>query len=212
MFENLIALCTSREALYWTVILSDLSIAAAYFAIPVTMAIVMRHRRHDIVYPWLWGLFVVFILACGLTHLVHVWSATVRAENLAALALADIACALASVATAVAFAYVLPEIKLLPSPAVQRQILEEAVAERTREKDLLIREIHHQLGNQIQVLQSLVSIETREAEGSETIAVLQRMRALLEKMADEHRARSADDYVRGDPFSRSGPRVVLNPR
>jgi len=195
MLEALLAVCTSSTSLFWVVVISDFSIAAAYFAIPVTMAIVMRHRREDIVYPWLWALFVAFIMACGLTHLVHVWSAAVGTQNLGLLASVELACAAASVSTAIAFALVLPEIKMLPSPARQRELLEAAVAERTKEKDLLIREINHRLGNQLQVLHSLVSIEERRAEADETLEVLGRIRSQLETMSEEHRARSAANYL-----------------
>src|SRR3954467_12808208 len=115
MLRELINLCTSTTALFRIVVICDLSIAAAYFAIPVTMALVMRHRREDIVYPWLWGLFVAFIMACGLTHLAHVWSATLPSGYLELIASVELACAVTSVATAIAFGFVLPEIKLLPS-------------------------------------------------------------------------------------------------
>ena len=71
MLERFVELCTSSTGLYWLVLGSDLSIAAAYFAIPITMAIVLRDRKEDIPYPWLWLLFVTFIVACGLTHIVH---------------------------------------------------------------------------------------------------------------------------------------------
>jgi hypothetical protein len=195
MLEALLAVCTSSSVLFWVVVVSDLSIAAAYFAIPVTMAIVMRQRREDIVYPWLWVLFVAFIMACGLTHLVHVWSATVGAENLGLLALAEATCAIVSVSTAIAFALILPEIRMLPSPARQRQMLEAAVAERTNEKDLLIREINHRIGNQLQVLQSVVSIEERKADSDAVLEVLGRLRLHLDRMSQDHRDRSAADYL-----------------
>lgn len=54
-------------------------------------------------------------------------------------------CAVASVGTAVAFAFILPQIRLLPSPVQQRAELEHLVAQRTLEKDRLIREINHRV-------------------------------------------------------------------
>ncbi len=194
MLEQLLALCTSGAALYWLVIVSDISIAAAYFAIPVTMALVFRHRKADIPYPRLWTLFVTFIVACGVTHLAHVWSAN-GSQDLWVLAAAEAFCALASVGTAIAFAFVLPEIKMLPSPQQQRAELEAAVAQRTREKDRLLREVHHRVGNQLQILSSLLSIEGRRAESGETLDTLARIRVELDKMASEHSQRSAADYL-----------------
>jgi hypothetical protein len=194
MLEQLLALCTSTAGLYWLVVISDIAIAAAYFAIPVTMALVLLHRRADIPYPWLWSLFVTFIVACGLTHVAHVFSAN-GVDNLWVLAAAQAFCAIASVGTAIAFAFVLPDIKMLPSPQRQRTELEMAVAQRTREKDRLLREVHHRVGNQLQVLSSLLSIEGRRAESQETLDALARIRVELDKMAVDHGRRSEVDYL-----------------
>jgi hypothetical protein len=111
------------------------------------------------------------------------------------------------VGTAVAFALVLPQIKLLPSPREQRRLLEAAVAERTKEKDLLIREINHRIGNQLQVISSLVSIETRRASCEETLSVLERFRTELIKMSESHHRHSAVDYL-----GVHGPSTILPPR
>ena len=197
MLEQLLALCTSGAGLYWLVVISDIAIAAAYFAIPVTMAVVLRHRKADIPYPWLWTLFVTFIVACGLTHLAHVWAAN-GSDNLGLFAAAEAFCAFASVATAIAFAFVLPDIKLLPSPQQQRAELENAVVQRTREKDRLLREVYHRVGNQLQILSSLLSIEDRRAESEETLEALSRIRIEPDKMSTEHSRRSAADYL-GEP-------------
>jgi hypothetical protein len=51
------------------------TIAVAYFAILITMAVVLPDRHDDIPYPWLWTLFVTFIVACGMTHVAHVLAA-----------------------------------------------------------------------------------------------------------------------------------------
>src|SRR5579862_5917316 len=108
MLDPLIAFCTSTGGLIWLLIASDLSIALAYFAIPVVMAVVLRERREDIPYPWLWTLFVTFIVACGLTHTVHLASAYMGVEYLRLQTIVEILTALASVGTAVAFAVAAP--------------------------------------------------------------------------------------------------------
>jgi len=195
MLNQILQLCTSSGGLYWLVVGSDLAIALAYFAIPITMAIVLRDRRDDIPYPWLWTLFVTFIVACGLTHTAHVWSAATGAEYLGIHAGVGLFCAVTSVGTAIAFAFVLPQIKLLPSPAKQRAELENLVARRTAEKDKLIREINHRVGNQLQVIRSMVSVESRRAESKETLDILSRLTKELDKMANEHVRRSQADYL-----------------
>jgi two-component sensor histidine kinase len=152
MIQQILEFCSSDATAYWLVLGSDLAIALAYFAIPVTMAVVLRHRGDDIPYPWLWLLFVTFIVACGLTHLVHVWSAVMGPGYLQVHALIGAFTAAASVGTAVAFIFILPQIRDLPSPAQQQARLQKLVAERTEQKDILIREIHHRIGNQLQIV------------------------------------------------------------
>jgi hypothetical protein len=195
MLSSVIAFCTSWTGQYWLVVLSDLAIAAAYFAIPITMAVVSWRRKSDLPFRWLWILFVAFITACGLTHWVHAWSALTGTDDLSSLAIVEVFCALASVGTAVAFACVLPSIRLMPSPKQQREELERAVARRTREKDRLLHEIHHRLGNQLQVLNSLVSIEIRRAETGEAAAILSRITNVLDGLARDYRRRSEADYL-----------------
>jgi hypothetical protein len=195
MIQQILEICTSITTLYWLVVGSDLAIATAYFAIPITMAIVLRHRRDDIPYPWLWILFVTFIVACGLTHLAHVWSAAMGASYIGVHAIIGVITALASVGTAIAFAIIVPQIRDLPSPFQQKKHLENLVAERTKQKDVLIREIHHRIGNQLQIIGSLLNIEERRTEEETCRAALGRIKAELKKMADEHRELSMQDYL-----------------
>ena len=195
MLDPVIELCTSTTGLIWLALGSDLAIAAAYFAIPLTMAIVFKDRKDDIPYPWLWILFVTFIVACGLSLFVHAWSALAGVEHLRAQAAIEVLCAVASVGTAIAFAVSLPQIKLLPSPRQQRAELETIVARRTSEKDQLIREINHRVGNQLQIISSIVSVESRRTQNEEALLILKRLKTELDKMAHEHLQRSKMDYL-----------------
>jgi hypothetical protein len=195
MIEGFIQLCTSRSGLFSFLIATDLAIAASYFAIPLTMAVVFRNRKDDIPYPWLWMLFVAFIVACGLTHLMHVWSALRGLENLGGQVVINFLCAATSVVTAIAFTYALPQINELPSPKKQQAELERLVRQRTREKDVLIHEINHRIGNQLQILSSVVSIESRHANADEAIALLSRLKQILDKMGEEHSVLQASDYL-----------------
>lgn len=195
MINQILEFCTSNSGLGWLVLGSDLAIALSYFAIPVIMAAVLRDRREDIPYPWLWTLFVTFIVACGLTHTVHVWSALMGTQYLSLQASIGVLAALASVGTAISFMFILPQIKLLPSPKQQRLQLEILIGERTKEKDRLIREIHHRIGNQLQVMSSLVSIETRNAAGQEALDILARLKNELDKMTAQHVELSQQNYL-----------------
>lgn len=195
MIQRILEICSSDTTMFWLIVLSDLAIASAYFAIPITMAIVLRHRRADIPYPWLWVLFVVFIVACGLTHLVHAVSAFAGVEFLRLHAFVTAITALASVVTALAFAYIIPQIRDLPSPKQQRAELERLVTERTQQKDALIREINHRIGNQLQIISSLVHLEERRSGNPDRLESLGRIKTVLKQMSDEHSRMSMRDYL-----------------
>lgn len=62
-----------KPGLVWLHVLSDGLIALAYFSIPVALLYFVRQRR-DLPYPWLFQLFGAFIVACGLTHAMEIWT------------------------------------------------------------------------------------------------------------------------------------------
>lgn len=155
------------------------------------MLLVFRNRSTDIPYPGLWVSFVLFIFACGLTHFVHGVGAVVERPLLEGRAAIHAACALVSIATAVAFMLVLPKINLLPSPERQRRELEAAVSDATRRKDALIAEVNHRIGNQLAKLGALVRRELREGADP---AHFMRLQALLDELGEEHHRLSEMDY------------------
>lgn len=53
--------------------LSDGLIAAAYFSIPVVLALFLQ-KRSDLPFPSVISLFGTFIVACGVTHLLDIWT------------------------------------------------------------------------------------------------------------------------------------------
>jgi len=195
MLNDLLSLCTSATALGWLLIAADCAIAAAYLAIPLTMAVVFRRHYRDIPLPWLWRLFVAFITACAVTHLAHVWSAVSGYELLGFKAAVGLLCAAVSVSTALAFAWILPDIKKMPSPMERQAELENAVSHRTQELGKLVREVHHQLGNQLQVLSSAISLEERKESSEQTEATLHRLRILVDQLSEDYRTRSEEYYA-----------------
>src|SRR5437868_3246440 len=60
-------------AVLWLQVISDLAIAAAYYAIPLVLLRVVI-RRADLLFRRVAVLFVLFIAACGTTHLLEVWT------------------------------------------------------------------------------------------------------------------------------------------
>ena len=64
--------------------LSDLTIACAYYAIPVALWVLLRQHR-GLPFRWLFVMFAVFIAACGTTHLMRVVQAFTALPLLAKL-------------------------------------------------------------------------------------------------------------------------------
>ena len=123
----------SDPGVLWLQVLSDLAIALAYFAIPFVLLEVVRKRK-DILFRRVAVLFVVFIAACGTTHLLAVWTIWVPMYRLEGLAKA--ATAIFSVITALALVRLRPVLLKLPSVAEfeaeirDRRLAEEAALEK----------------------------------------------------------------------------------
>lgn len=62
-----------KPELVWLHVASDSLIALAYYAIPLMLIYYIRQQR-NIAFSWLIAMFGAFILACGTTHLMAVWT------------------------------------------------------------------------------------------------------------------------------------------
>lgn len=66
---------TWDPVLVWTLAASHLLVGLAYFTIPVALMVFMRRQR-GLRFNWIFGLFGLFIFACGATHfisLMNIW-------------------------------------------------------------------------------------------------------------------------------------------
>ncbi len=107
------AVClTGSLGLLWGMVIADAVIAAAYFSIPLAILRYLRQRGPQ---PgtWVAGLFSAFIFACGLTHLLDIW--TVWQPDYGALVLAKAGTAVLSIATAATLWLLLPRALKIPS-------------------------------------------------------------------------------------------------
>ncbi|WP_439550267.1 sensor histidine kinase [Falsiroseomonas sp.] len=118
--------------LAWLHLLSDIGTGLAYFSIPAAL-VVFAVRRRDLAYPWIFGLFALFIIACGATHLTHAW--TMFHPNPLAEGLIKAFCAAVSIATAITLWPLLPRLLALPSPAALAREVEERRAAEARALD-----------------------------------------------------------------------------
>jgi signal transduction histidine kinase len=119
-----------RPGLVWLHLVSDALIALAYFSIPFTLIYFVRKRR-DVPFNWMFACFGMFILACGATHAMEIW--TLWHATYWVSGAVKVVTALASVPTAFLLIHLVPQAVALPSPETLR--LE--IAERTRAQNAL---------------------------------------------------------------------------
>ena len=111
----------------WLYILSDLAIWSAYFAIPIIIIVVIQKRKQELPFLKVFWLFILFILACGSTHLLDAimfWYPAYRLSSFLLLGTAII-----SWITAFSLIKILPRALSLKSPAHLEKIISERTAE-----------------------------------------------------------------------------------
>jgi signal transduction histidine kinase len=103
--------------LIWLHVASDIVIASAYFSIPVALSIFVSKRR-DVDFGWVFWAFALFIMACGVTHvmsIVTLWYPVYGIEGIVKAMTAA-----ASIVTAAMLWPLLPKLLALPSPSQLR--------------------------------------------------------------------------------------------
>ena len=125
-------------------VISDSLIALSYFSIPLTLLWFVRKRK-SVPFSWMFGLFGLFIVACGMTHVMEVWSLWHADYWLSGIIKAITAAA--SVATAILLFRVVPEALEIPDTSqwikANAALQEEAHKRRDAEADLRIREANY---------------------------------------------------------------------
>jgi len=101
-----------RPGVLWLHVISDLLIGLAYLSIPATLIFFIRKRR-DVPFNWMFVAFGVFILACGATHFMSVWTTWDPVYWLSGMVKAITA--VASIATALLLVRLVPQALLIPS-------------------------------------------------------------------------------------------------
>ena len=98
--------------LVWIHVIADTFIALAYYSIPVMLVYFVRTRR-DVPFDWIFWMFGTFIIACGTTHLMEVWTLWYPTYWLSGLFKAITA--FVSIFTALELVLLLPKALALPS-------------------------------------------------------------------------------------------------
>ncbi|MBN3958680.1 ATP-binding protein [Nostoc sp. NMS8] len=103
-----------KPNLVWLNIISDSLIALVYYSIP-TILIYFVHKRKDFPFKWILLLFGAFIVSCGTTHVMDVWTLWHPTYWLSTFI--KFITAIISLYTAIALLPIIPQAIALPSPA-----------------------------------------------------------------------------------------------
>lgn len=128
---------TWNPTLLWAHVASDSLIGTAYVSIPLTLIYLVR-KRTDLPFNWIVVLFATFIVSCGTTHWIEVW--TVWNPDYWLSAIVKMITATASILTAAALIYLVPRILAIPTVEalnLAKAELEAEVSRRVRIEDEL---------------------------------------------------------------------------
>jgi len=147
-----------QPGLVWLHLVSDVAIAIAYYSIPITLLYFVRQRK-DLPFDTIFLMFGAFIVFCGTTHLMEVWTLWHPIYWVSGALKA--ATAAISVYTAIQLVPIVPKALALPSPAQLQQAnekLQAEISERSRvEQELKQYRVH---------LEQLVADRTAQLESS----------------------------------------------
>jgi len=102
-------------------VIADALIALAYYSISIALFYFVRQRQ-DLPFKWIFLLFAVFIISCGTTHLLEIWTLWHPTYWLSGGV--KVITALISVFTAIELVPVIPQVLALPSPAELQRLNE----------------------------------------------------------------------------------------
>jgi PAS domain S-box-containing protein len=156
-------------SIVWLHVISDGIIALSYFCIPLALIYLVRRRR-DLPFNWIFWMFGLFIVGCGTTHLMEIWTVWHASYRLAGVIKAITAAV--SAATAVMLIPLLPKAIALPSAEQLRAVNDELrlqVAERQR--------VEQELRETLTLRErTLLDLEDRKASVAELEVAQQQLR------------------------------------
>ena len=157
-----------QPGVLWLHLISDALVAVAYTSIPFTLLHFVRKRR-DIPFNWIFLSFGAFIIACGATHVMEIWTIWTPLYWLAGTVKA--VTAVGSVATAVMLIKLVPHAIALPTAAQLEQVhaelriahtlLETRSVERTAELTRKNQELANEVAERQRTSDALAISETR---------------------------------------------------
>jgi len=152
-----------KPGLVWLHLLSDLSIGLAYYSIPFGILYFTRERQ-DLPFEWMFQLFSIFILLCGTTHFLAIWTLWLPIYWVSGAL--KMVTAIVSVYTAIRLIPLIPQALALPSPRqleAANHLLEVEIAERRR-AEAEIRELNAELEDRVRERTLKISMVNTELE------------------------------------------------
>lgn len=148
-------------------VVSDVIIAVSYLSIPIVLALFVS-RRPDMMFGWVAWAFATFLVACGLSHLLDIW--TLWYPHFAAEGLVKALTAVTSLATAIVLWPLLPKALKLPSSDELRRAVE-ALRLQIRERDLALKALEREREDRRRAEDMLRQAQKMEAIGQLTAGI-----------------------------------------
>jgi signal transduction histidine kinase len=174
-----------KPGLVWLHVVSDGLTALAYTSIPFTLVYLAR-RRKDVPYNWLFFCFGMFIIACGATHAMEIWTLWTPLYWLSGGIKAVTAAA--SVSTAILLIRVVPKALAIPT-AQELSNAHEKLRRANEQLEGLVRDRNEELGQKNAAIEEQQRKEEQLRHAKETAeAAIRELEAFSYSVAHDLRA------------------------